>query len=53
MSIFTIGDLSALSLASRCCLHTRKSRRSAPWHYMIMAGQDPAARTRPGRAIVG
>jgi hypothetical protein len=52
MMIFTVGNLSALSLASSCFLHTRKSRQSAPLHCTVLADQDPAARARPGRAIV-
>jgi hypothetical protein len=41
------------SLASRCCLHTRKSRRSAPLYCMVMAAQDPARSPVPARAIFG
>jgi hypothetical protein len=41
------------SLASRCCLHTRKSRRSAPLYCLVMAAQDPARSPVPARAIVG
>jgi hypothetical protein len=39
------------SLAFRCCLHTRKSRRSAPLCCMVMAAQDSARSPVPARAI--